>query len=99
VNHENDIKYYFIVLMPSLKVHIIIISVFTTLAQQSNPVRLKNFLFSASSRPALGLTQPPIQCVPVVKRPRRESDCSALSSVEVDVHMHSPIRVDSILLN
>jgi hypothetical protein len=29
-----------------------------------SPGRVKNFLFSTSSRPALGSTQPPIQSVP-----------------------------------
>jgi hypothetical protein len=32
--------------------------------RSSSPGRLKNFLFSTSSRPALRPTQPPIQCVP-----------------------------------
>jgi hypothetical protein len=32
--------------------------------QSSSPGRIKNFLFSTSSRPALGSTQPPIQWVP-----------------------------------
>jgi hypothetical protein len=33
----------------------------------------KNFLFSTSSRPALGSTQPPIHLAPGVKRPGRET--------------------------
>jgi hypothetical protein len=42
--------------------------------RSSSPDRLKNFLFSMTSRPALGSTQPPIQWVPGalssgVKRP------------------------------
>jgi hypothetical protein len=32
--------------------------------RNSSPDRVKNFLFSTSSRPALGSTQPPIQWVP-----------------------------------
>jgi hypothetical protein len=32
--------------------------------QRSCPGRVKNFLFSTSSRSALGSTQPPIQCIP-----------------------------------
>jgi hypothetical protein len=47
----------------------------------SSPGRVKNFLFSALSRLALGLTQPPIQWVPGaissgVKRPGLEADNS-----------------------
>jgi hypothetical protein len=43
-------------------------------SRSSSPGRVKNFLFSTSSRPALGSTQPPIQWVPGalfpgVKRP------------------------------
>jgi hypothetical protein len=45
--------------------------------RSSSPGTVKNFLFSTSSRPALGSTQPPVQWVPDalsagVKRPRRE---------------------------
>jgi hypothetical protein len=45
----------------------------------SSPGRIKKFLFSKSSRPALGSTQPPIQLAPGVlspgeKRPGREAD-------------------------
>jgi hypothetical protein len=44
-----------------------------------SPGRVKNFLFSTSSKPAVGSTQPPIQWVtgahsPVVKRLGREAD-------------------------
>jgi hypothetical protein len=50
--------------------------------------RVKNFLFFTSSRPALGHTQPPIQCVPRalspgVKRSGREADHSPSTSAEV----------------
>jgi hypothetical protein len=48
-----------------------------------SPGRVKNFLFSVSSRPALGSTQHPIQWVPRVKRPRREADHSPPTSAEV----------------
>jgi hypothetical protein len=51
--------------------------------RSSSPGRVKNFLFSTSSRPALGSTQPPIQWVPGVKRQRREADNSPLASAEV----------------
>jgi hypothetical protein len=47
--------------------------------RSSGPGRVKNFLFSASSRPALGLTQ----TFAGVKRPRREADHSPPSSAEV----------------
>jgi hypothetical protein len=50
--------------------------------------RVKNFLFSTSSRPALGATQPPIQWVPGalspgVKQPVREADHSPPTSAVV----------------
>jgi hypothetical protein len=55
--------------------------------RSSSPGRVKNFLFSTSSRPALGSTQPPIQWVPGalfpgVKRPGREADHSPPASAE-----------------
>jgi hypothetical protein len=54
----------------------------------SSPGRVKNFLFSTSSRPALGSTQPPIQWVtwalsPGVNRPWREVDHSPPANPEV----------------
>jgi hypothetical protein len=50
--------------------------------------RVKNFLFSTSSRQAMGSTQPPIQCVPGalspgIKRPGRETDHSPPTNAEV----------------
>jgi hypothetical protein len=56
----------------------------------SSAGRVKNFLFSRSSRPALGSTQPPIQWVsralsPGVKRPMREFDHSPPARVEVKI--------------
>jgi hypothetical protein len=51
--------------------------------RNSSPGRDKNFLFSKSSRPALGSTQPPIQWVPEVKRPGREADHSPPANAEV----------------
>jgi hypothetical protein len=57
-------------------------------AQSSSPRGVKNFLFSTSSRPALGSTQPPIQWVlgalsTGVNRPGREADHSPPASTEV----------------
>jgi hypothetical protein len=54
----------------------------------SSPGRVKNFLFSTSSRPALGSTQPPIQWAPGTlspraNRPGREADHSPPASAEV----------------
>jgi hypothetical protein len=56
--------------------------------QSSSPGRVKSFLFSTSSRPAMGPTQPPIQGVPVnlspgVKRPGRKANHSPPTSAEV----------------
>jgi hypothetical protein len=41
------------------------------------------FLFSTAFRPALGLTQHPIQCAPGVKRPGCEAAHSSPSSTEI----------------
>jgi hypothetical protein len=54
----------------------------------SSPGRVKNFLFSMSSRPTLGPTQPPIQRVPGVlspgiKRHGLEAGYSPPASVEI----------------
>jgi hypothetical protein len=56
--------------------------------RSSNTGRVKVFLFSTSSKPALGLTQPPIKCVPGalsprVKRMGREDNHSPPTSAEV----------------
>jgi hypothetical protein len=57
--------------------------------RSSSPGSVKNFLFSMSSGPALGLIKPPIQWVrggalsPGVKRPGRESDHSPPPSAAV----------------
>jgi hypothetical protein len=56
--------------------------------RSSSPGRVKNFLFSTSSRPVPGSTQPPIQWVPGalspgVKRPGREADHSPPTTAEV----------------
>jgi hypothetical protein len=57
-------------------------------ARGSIPGRSTIFLFSITSRPTLGPTQPPIQWVPVahslgIKQPGSEADHSPSSSVEV----------------
>jgi hypothetical protein len=56
--------------------------------RSSNPGRVRNFLFSKSSRPVLRSTEPPIQWVPGalppgLKRPGREVDHSPPTSAEV----------------
>jgi hypothetical protein len=60
----------------------------TTEESSSNSGRAKNFLFSMSSRPALGSTLPPIQWVPGalslgVRQPECEADHSPLASAKV----------------
>jgi hypothetical protein len=71
----------------------------------SSPSRGKIFLLSTLSRPVLGPTKPPIQCVtgalsPGVKRPGREADHSPQTSQEyVDLYIHSPIRLHDVVLN
>jgi hypothetical protein len=52
-------------------------------ARSSSSGRVKNFLFLMSFRPALGYTQPPIQCIPGVKQRGHEADHSPSASVEV----------------
>jgi hypothetical protein len=49
----------------------------------SSAGKVKNFLSSTTSKPALGSTQPPIQWVLGVKRPGREADHSPPTSAEV----------------
>jgi hypothetical protein len=69
--------------------------------------RVKNFLFSRSSRPALRATQPPIQWVPGalspgVKRPGREADHSPPTSAEsrkCGSIQPLPIRLHGVVLN
>jgi hypothetical protein len=56
--------------------------------RSSSPSRVKDFLFSTSSRLTLGSTQPRVQVVPValskgVKRPGREADHSLPVSATV----------------
>jgi hypothetical protein len=67
-------------------------------SRSSSPGGVKNFLFSKSSRPALGPAQPPIQCVqgplsPGVKRQGREADHSPPARAEVKklwIHTSTP---------
>jgi hypothetical protein len=44
-------------------------------------------LLSTSSRPVLGLTQPPNQWIPGIKRPGHEADQSRPSSAEAKKHI------------
>jgi hypothetical protein len=55
-----------------------------------SPGKVKNFLFPAASRPAEGLTQPPIQCVwgppcSRLKRQGREADHSPSTSAQIKI--------------
>jgi hypothetical protein len=72
------------------------------------PGRVKNFLFSTSSRQVLGPTQSPIQWVPGalspgVKRPGRETDHSLPTSAEVKktwiYTSNPPVRLHDVVLN
>jgi hypothetical protein len=76
--------------------------------RNSSPGGVKNFLFYTSSRPALGSTHPPIQWVPGtlspgINLPGREADQSPPTSAEVkknvDLYMHSPIRLHGVVFN
>jgi hypothetical protein len=76
--------------------------------RSSSPGSVKNFPFSMSSRPALGLTQPPIQSIPGafspgVKRPGCEADHSPQVSSEVNkmwIYISTPpISLHGVVLN
>jgi hypothetical protein len=65
------------------------------------PTGVGIFLFSTASRPTLGSTKPPIQCLlgalsPAIKRPVREAgrgqDCVAL-------YLHPPLLSHAVVLN
>jgi hypothetical protein len=64
--------------------------------RSSGPGRVKNFLLSTSSRPALVFTQPPIQWIPEalssgVKRPGREAEVSPPASAKVkEIWIYTP---------
>jgi hypothetical protein len=69
---------------------------------------VKNVPFSTLSGPTLGPTQPPIQWVPgglfpVRKKPGREADHSTVTSAEVkksvDLYVHSPLNINSVMPN
>jgi hypothetical protein len=77
---------YFNVLLQNLRSWDSIVGIVTSYRLDNGGV--KNFLFSMSSRLALGSTQPPIQWVPGalslgVKRPGCEADHSPPASAEV----------------
>jgi hypothetical protein len=70
--------------------------------------RLEIFLFTTASRPALGPTQPPIQCISgalslVVKLSGREADHTHSSSAEVKIAWNytstPPTRLHSVVLS
>jgi hypothetical protein len=76
--------------------------------RNSSPDRVKNFLFSKSSRPTLGPTQPPIQWVPGalspgMKQPGREADHSPPTSADVkkmwNYTSSPPILLHGVVLN
>jgi hypothetical protein len=76
--------------------------------RSSSPGRVENFLFSASSRPALGPTQPPSQWVPGalspgVKWSGCEADHSAKTSAKVKkmwIYTSAPhTRLHGVVLN
>jgi hypothetical protein len=79
----------------------------TTEGSDSSPGRIKNFLFSTSSKPALGFTQPPIQRVPGavspgVKLPWREADHSPPASAKVKkmwIYTSTRIHLHGVVLN
>jgi hypothetical protein len=72
-----------------------------------SPGRVKNFLSSMSSRPALESTQPiqwvPGSLSPGVNRPKHETDhlppTSAKIKKNIDLYIYSHIRLHGIVLN
>jgi hypothetical protein len=76
--------------------------------RSSSAGRLNNFIFSKSSRPTLGSTQPPIQWVPggsfpggkaagAWSWPLTSSYCRGQENV--DLYVHSPIRLHGVVFN
>jgi hypothetical protein len=68
----------------------------------SSPVRVKNFLFSTASRPALGSTQPPIQWVLGPLSPEVKLTASlhlVPKSKMVELYLCSQIRLYGVVLN
>jgi hypothetical protein len=71
-------------------------------------VQVEARIFFILSRPALGSTQPPIEWVPGalspgLKRQGRETDHSPPANAEVkknvELYIHSPIRLHGLVLN
>jgi hypothetical protein len=69
---------------------------------------MEKFWIATATRTALGLTQPPIQFVSgalslEVKRPGSRADHSPPSSAEVkecvELYLHSPIRLNGLVLS
>jgi hypothetical protein len=67
--------------------------------------RERKILFSTSSIPAVGPTQPPVQWVPVltslgIKRPGRKTDNFRLVPKSMaELYLHSPIYFHGVVLN
>jgi hypothetical protein len=74
----------------------------TTEGWSSSPGGVKNFLFSTSSRSALGSTQPPIEWVPEALSPGGEADRSPPATAEVKknvyLYIHCSIRRHGVVL-
>jgi hypothetical protein len=74
-----------------------------TRGRSSSPGKVKIFLFSSSSSPALRFTQLPILWVPGVRQPRPEADHSPPASAEVkenvDLYNHSRIHLHGAVFN
>jgi hypothetical protein len=63
-----------------------------TMGFSSSPGRVKNFNFSISSGPAVGITQLPTQWIPAAGSPRVKLLVSAEVQKNVDVYTNSPVR-------
>jgi hypothetical protein len=70
--------------------------------RSSSPGRVKNFLFSTSSRPAVGSSGYRGLFFPGLKRPGREAEQSLPTSAEVKkmwIYTSTPIRLHGVMLN